>query len=111
MERTFRAMIAKDQAIFLEGLVALHSGTVGRMSCVLHLCKIAQGQIRQTRGPLGSRFTQEQAELLWQRFVIFDRLLQVDEPYLIPGFQTKEPSTYNFNEMPAMNVEQFIASW
>jgi ectoine hydroxylase-related dioxygenase (phytanoyl-CoA dioxygenase family) len=111
MERTFRSMIAKDQATFLERLVALHSDTVGRMSCVLHLCKIAQGQIRQTRGPLGCRFTQEQAELLWQRFVIFDRLLQVDEPYLIPGFQTKEPSTYNFNEMPAMNVEQFIASW
>ena len=35
----------------------------------------------------------------------------VDEPYLLPGFQSKEPTTYNFNAMPAMNVEEFIASW
>ena len=55
--------------------------------------------------------TQEEADLLWQRFAEFDRLLQVDEPHLIPGFQCKEPTTYRFEEMPAMDVDEFIASW
>ena len=63
------------------------------------------------RGLVGSRFTREEGRILWQRFAPFDRLLQVDEPYLVPGFQTKEPSTYNFNEIPAMEVDEFIASW
>ena len=30
---------------------------------------------------------------------------------LIPGFQCKEPTTYRFEEMPAMDVDEFIASW
>ena len=66
---------------------------------------------RRARGLVGSRFTREEGRILWQRFAPFDRLLQVDEPYLVPGFQTKEPSTYNFNEIPAMEVDEFIASW
>lgn len=110
MERMFRAMIARDAGRFMEGLERLHSGKVGRMSCVLQLCKVA-GPMRQGRGLVGDRFTQEEAETVWQRFATFDRLLQVEEPYLIPGFQTKEASTYNFNKMPDMDVEGFIASW
>ena len=39
------------------------------------------------------------------------RALQVDEPNLVPGFQEREPTTYNFNEMPAMDVNEFVASW
>ena len=111
VERIFRAVLARDEAVFMDGLVALHAGEVGRMSAVLHLCKMAQGQVRQGKGPLGGRFTGDEAELLWRRFAAFDRLLQADEPYLIPGFQTKEASVYNFNEMPAMDVGEFVASW
>ncbi len=110
VESIFRAMIAKDEQAFRRGLNALHSGEVGRMSCVVQLSKMA-GHVRYVRGPLGSRFTAEEGEKLWQRFEPFDRLLQVDEPYLIPGFQHKAPTTYNFNEMPDMDVDEFIASW
>ncbi len=74
MESIFRAMIAKDEKLFLEGLTKLHSGAVGRMSCVMQLCKIAR-LVRQTRGPVGSRFTTEDGEVVWQRFAPFDRLL------------------------------------
>ena len=63
------------------------------------------------RGPLGSRFSAKEAEVLWQRFAALDRALQVDEPYLVPGFQTKEPTTYHFNEMPEMDEDGFIAKW
>ena len=111
MEGIFRAMIARDEAGFLHGLAELHAGEVGRMICVIYLSKIAKGAVRDTRGPVGSRFTREEGRVLWQRFAPFDRLLQVDEPYLVPGFQTKEPSTYNFNEIPTMEVDEFIASW
>ena len=111
MEGIFRAMIARDEAGFLHGLAELHAGEVGRMICVIYLSKIAKGAVRDTRGPVGSRFTREEGRVLWQRFTPFDRLLQVDEPYLVPGFQTKEPSTYNFNEIPTMEVDEFIASW
>ena len=111
IERMFRAMINRDESGFLEGLERLHAGAVGRMSCVLQLSKIAKGQVLRQKGLLGARFNQEEADTLWQRFEQFDRLLQVDEPHLIPGFQIKEPSTYNFNEMPDMDVEKFVASW
>ena len=89
MERMFRAMIARDVETFLEGLAELHSGAVGKMSCVVQLSKVAKGSVLRTRGPVGSRFTQEEADLLWQRFAEFDRLLQVDEPHLVPGFQVQ----------------------
>ena len=81
------------------------------MSCVVQLSKVGKGPVRRTRGPVGSRFTEEEADLLWRRFAEFDRLLQVDEPHLVPGFQCKEPTTYRFEEMPAMDVDEFIASW
>ena len=111
MERMFRAMMARDDETFLAGLAELHSGAVGKMSCVVQLSKMAKGSVLRTRGPVGSRFTREEADLLWQRFAEFDRLLQVDEPHFIPGFQCKEPTTYRFEEMPAMDVDEFIASW
>ena len=107
----FRAMIALDAAAFLRGLEELHAGAVGRMNCVVFLCKIAQQLVRHMRGPLGSCFSTKEAEVLWQRFAVLDRALQVDEPYLVPGFQTKEPTTYHFNEMPEMDVDGFIAKW
>ena len=94
----------------MAGLQILHSRPDGRMSCVLHLSKIARAA-REGRGIVGGRLSRDEAAVLWERFAAFDRALQVDEPYLIPGFQSKEPTTYNFNEMPAMNVEDFIASW
>ena len=110
VESIFRAMIAKDEQAFRRGLNALHSGEVGRMSCVVQLSKMA-GYVRYVRGPVGSRFTAEEGEKLWQQFEPFDRSLCVDKPYLIPGFQNKEPSPYNFNETSKMDVDAFIASW
>ena len=110
VEQVFRAMLARDEAAFLVGLERLHSGTVGRMSAVLQLSKMAR-TVRSGRGEISVRFSEEEKDTLWQRFDAFDRALQEDEPYLIPGFQTKEPSTYNFDEMPEMNLEAFTASW
>ena len=60
---------------------------------------------------MGSRFTAAEAGLLWRRFETFDRLLQVEEPHLVPGFQGKQPSTCRFQEMPGIDVAGFIAGW
>ena len=110
MERAFRAMIGRDAAAFCEALHELHSGEVGRVSCLIQLSKIARAALRG-RGPVGSRFTAAEAGLLWRRFESFDRLLQVEEPHLVPGFQGKQPSRYRFQEMPGIDVDGFTASW
>ena len=57
------------------------------------------------------RFTTEEAETLWSRFESVDALLQAEEAYFEPGFQSG-PMKYFFNRMPEeLTVEGFIAGW
>ena len=46
MERAFRAMIGRDAAAFCEALEELHSGEVGRVSCLVQLSKVARAALR-----------------------------------------------------------------
>mgnify|MGYP002840636828 CR=1 FL=1 len=110
IECMFRAMIAGEEAGFMAGLEVLHGRPEGRMSCLLQLSKIARAA-REGRGIVGERFAAAERAALWRRFAAFDRALQLDEPNLVPGFQEREPTTYNFNEMPAMDVDEFVAGW
>jgi len=50
-------------------------------------------------------------ELLWQRSIVLDQVLQSDKPQLVPGFQNKEPTPYTFNEMPDFDLDNFVTSW
>lgn len=110
MERLFRAMMTKDVITFDKELGVLHSGQKERMSCIVQLSKIAL-TIRNGRGQLAKRFDKDESALLWRRFAAFDHCLRLDKPALVPGYQMKEPSTYRFEEMPDMELAEFIASW
>ncbi len=63
-------------------------------------------------GPeFANRFSQTEAETLWERFKMLNTRLQAGEEHFFPGFQSG-PMRYYFNEMPAdFGVEDFIASW
>ncbi len=63
-------------------------------------------------GPqFAARFSQEESQVLWERFKTLDAKLQADEENFAPGFLS-EPMRYYFNEMPAdLDMENFIASW
>ncbi len=57
------------------------------------------------------RFSQAEADILWQRFKTLDAKLQAETEQFVPGFQSG-PMRYFFEEMPDdFDVEDFIASW
>ena len=111
MEQIFRAIINKDKEMFHKNLATLHSGQEGRMTCLVLLSKQAWKLRLHPNDPMRDRFTERERELLWQRFVHLDGLLQTHSPQLVPGFQNKEPTRYIFNEMPDFDVNDFVASW
>jgi hypothetical protein len=63
-------------------------------------------------GPeFANRFSQADADVLWQRFKTLDAKLQSDTEHFVPGYQSG-PMRYFFDEMPAdFGPEDFIASW
>ncbi|MBI1924624.1 phytanoyl-CoA dioxygenase family protein [Candidatus Poribacteria bacterium] len=121
----FHTIINRDTGGFLAGLGKLHPSPHDRMVSIVMLSKLA-GKLYQlkhtTAHPaslwgngrdityLGSRFTQQQAAELWQRFQLLDEKLKLPEEKHHPGFQ--RASGYHPNDMPAdVEVEDFIASW
>jgi ectoine hydroxylase-related dioxygenase (phytanoyl-CoA dioxygenase family) len=63
-------------------------------------------------GPqFADRFSDVEAESLWERFEPLDAKLHADEEHFVPGFQSG-PMRHFFNEMPDnYGVEDFIAGW
>ena len=111
IERIFHAIIGLDEGGFRQGLAELHPGVEGRMTCLVLLSKRAKNIRHHPREPMSNRFTESERKLLWQRFLPLDSALQTDSPQLVPGFQNKEPTPYIFNEMPAFDIDDFVASW
>ena len=111
IERIFRTIIGLDEGGFRQGLAELHPRVEGRMTCLVLLSKRAKNIRYKPREPMHNRFTEPERKLLWQRFLPLDSALQTDSPQLVPGFQNKEPTPYIFNEMPAFDIDDFVASW
>ena len=60
---------------------------------------------------LSARFTADEVETIWKRFIPLDSRLQSDEEQFIPGFQSG-PTKYNFYDMPAnFDIEDLVNSW
>ena len=134
--QAFRAVIDKDEAAFLEALATLHPGEEHRMVCVMFLTKLAYKvyhlnkpevatlpdaeQSAQVGWPwesvdvlqnVASRFTVDETDILWSRFLDMDNRLKSEEDQYEPGFQTG-PTKYYFYDMPPnYEVEDFIATW
>ncbi len=136
IESTFRAILNKDAAVFRDGLAALHPGDYTPMVCVVLLSKWADKTHKLKRPDVVSlplperagaisesplnlylyedfarRFSQSEADVLWQRFATLFAKLQSDAERCVSDFGSR-PMRYLFTEMPtAFEVEDFIASW
>ena len=134
IENVYRAMLDRDPAGFHKGLAALHPGENGKMVCVVILCKLAQTIHAMTRPGFPSlpieekfrivrpdeaylhedvacRFTGEEIDVLWQRFLVLDAALQTDETHVI-AHAFSIATTYRSDKMPAdFEVDDFIESW
>ena len=124
IEAAFRAMLRRDAAGFGDALGGLHTGSQGRLACVVLLSKIAKKIHVMTRTEFTSlpasereqmirprqhhlwdavahRFTPEEIDQVWSRFGELDAQLQ-DEA----------TGSYRPFEMPpAYDVKDFVASW
>ncbi|MBM3264075.1 MAG: phytanoyl-CoA dioxygenase family protein [candidate division Zixibacteria bacterium] len=124
IEATYRSILAKDVDGFLTHLAVLHPGEKQRIVCLILLSKLVykmKFHTHKNRPGYGGdwsydedllpRFTPEELDLLWQRFVPLDARLQADTEQYTPGFQSGA-MRYYFEEMPAgLDVEEFVTSW
>lgn len=136
-EAALRAVIAKDETGYRAELETLQPGVGphGRTTLTIYLSKVAL-QMRFLRNPelrtpedlhgwvdsehpitlnwgpdFTTRFTDEEAAILWDRFKGMDAGLQSHEEMFEPAFQGP-PLRYYFNELPAgVDAESFIAVW
>ena len=137
-EASLRAILKKDAEAYCEAVEALQpgAGEKGKMVLAIYLAKAAYHihilkspdfdklppEVRRRAssphsisinwGPqFAARFSEEEANLLWQRFEAIDAKLQAEEELFVPGFQSG-PMRYFFEEEPSnFEVEDFIASW
>jgi ectoine hydroxylase-related dioxygenase (phytanoyl-CoA dioxygenase family) len=137
-ESALGAVIAGAGTDYIASLDKLHPGRAekGRMLSTVFLCKAAlsirlakdppfpdvpEDLARRVRGEhpitlnwgpdFAARFTDSEAETLWQRFESLDALLRTEEEHFVPGFQSG-PMAYHFNEMPEnYTTADFIAGW
>jgi hypothetical protein len=134
IEGIYRAILNRDVPAFRAGLVELHPGEEGRMTCVIILCKVAQKLHRLTRPGFASltpaeqdrvahwrtrhlyldvsrRFTADEIDRLCQRFGTLDARLQADEEQSVVATQSR-PTNYRVYDMPVgFGVDDFIGSW
>ena len=104
------------------------------MVCAVLLCKIAQKMHAITRPGFSSlpleekfrivrpeeahlyedvacRFTVDEIDVLWQRFLALDAALQTDEAHVV-AYAFSMTTTYRADKMPAnFEVDDFIESW
>ena len=60
---------------------------------------------------VAERLSEEEIDVLWERFAPLDAELKTDEDQFTPGFQST-PMKYNFEEMPGgFGVDEFVAGW
>ena len=137
-ESALRAVIDKDVGAYRAALEALQpgAGEKGTLVLTIYLSKAAyhlhilkgpsfdslpEEVRRRASGPhsislnwgreFANRFSQAEADILWQRFETLDARLQAEEEHFVPGFQSV-PMRYFFEKMPAdVGIEDFIASW
>ena len=136
IESLFRAMIDRNAVSFDDNISRLHPGKNHRMVFLTMLSKVAQrvraikasevendskasaaaapvkADVTQTMYQnLSARFTADEVETIWKRFVPLDSRLQSDEEQFVPGFQSG-PTKYNFYDMPAnFDIEDLVNSW
>ena len=136
-ESTLRAIIEWDKAAYRAGLESLQpgAGPMGKTVLTIYLSKAAL-HIRILKDPsfeatepltrsasgahpitlnwgpeFADRFTLEESQFLWSRFVCLDAMLQNDAEMFEPAFQSG-PMHYYFNDLPdGVDTESFIASW
>ena len=137
-EIALRSIMAKDPGAYRDALETLQpgAGEEGKMVLTIYLSKIAlfihylknqdgndlaeplrQRAVRPHAitlhwGPqFADRFTDEEADVLQQRFAALDAKLQAEKEHFVPGFQS-QPMRYFFNEMSEnFDLDDFIASW
>jgi hypothetical protein len=137
-ESALKAVSAGDGTTYLASLEKLHPGRgeKGRMLTTVFLCKAAlairlakrppypdvpEDLARRVRGEhpitlnwgpeFADRFTESQANTLWERFAPLDKLLRSEEELFVPGYQSG-PMIYHFDEMPRdYGTADFIRSW
>ena len=137
-EAALRSVMAKDARSYHGALETLQpgAGEEGKMVLTIYLSKIAlfihylknqdgndlaeplrQRAVRPHAitlhwGPqFADRFTDEEADVLQQRFAALDAKLQAEKEHFVPGFQS-QPMRYFFNEMSEnFDLDDFIASW
>lgn len=137
-EAALRAVVECDGEAYIDALNRLHPdrGEKGRLLSTVFLCKAALAirlaknapypdvpdelsrrlrgahPITLSWGPdFAGRFSESDAETLWNRFEPLDRLLRSDAEHFVPGFQSG-PMKYHFNEMPEnYTTSDFIAGW
>ncbi len=117
---TYRALIARDEPAFREGLDALHPAKEEQIVCVALLERLAKKIRFDPNGPcqvwsqfeeIAGRFTLSEIETMWQRFETLDEKLQSGAKQYVSGFQS-EPARLCPYDMPAdYDVEDFIAGW
>ena len=137
-ESALRAIIDRDADAYREALEGIQpgAGEMGKLVLTIYLCKAAyhihilkrldfdslpeevrrrageEHMITLNWGPeFSNRFSQVEADALWNRFETLDEMLQGDQECFVPGFQSG-PMRYFFEEMPPnFGLEEFIGSW
>ena len=124
LEAVFRAAIAGDEQAFFAALEILHPGEEERLICAILVSKLAYKMCRgdhpyrsgyggdwsQDRA-LKLRFSEEEKDILWQRFASLDRRLQGADEYFVPGFQSG-PMPYFFESIPVgLDLDEIVAGW
>ena len=132
-----RAVINSDGAAYKAGLDRLHPGRgeKGKLLSTIFLSKSAKRihhlksphfdrlpeqermwathihpMTLQWGKPLATRFTEQEAGILWARFKFVDDLVQAGEDQWTPGFQGEE-TRYYFDQVPAeLSVDAFVAT-
>ncbi len=124
--KIFHAIVNKDVDAFHAGLEQLHPSPHGRMVSIVMLSKLSRALYRLKHTDtspnslwgngrdilyLGTRFTPEQTEGLWNRFGALDKKLKTSDTEDHPGFQ-RSISPYDSDNMPVdFEVADFIVSW
>ncbi len=116
----YRALIAKDEPAFREGLDALHPAKEEQIVCVAILEKLAK-KIRfdpnGTRSAwpqfkeIADRFTASETETLWQRFQTFNEKLESAPEQYVSGFQDEPARLCPYNMPADYGVEDFVGGW
>ena len=115
----YRAVIAKDEPTFREGLNVLHPAEDVQIVSLALLERLAKKVRFDPTGThqiwqherITERLTTSEIETLWPRFEAFDEKLQSSRVEYATGFNGEPGGLYPY-DMPAdYHVEDFVAGW